>query len=327
MKKNVIFALIILALVLLLINIFITSNVKESAVPARTENYRSEIDSIFISALNEYQLDKSWIKKIPIENKKNDSIKYVYQISIPKDISIAELAGNVNSHFAATESVFISEELANYGKTEIRIYSGGILKLQAFIKPNKRITRLHSKMALLVDCSAIAGETEFEKYAGFSYDFSVLLSPSFQSFLIKEKLVAAGKEYAILISDNIEDKKYRLRSGSAKPILETNVNNLVSDFGDAGLFVIDKESDIYNSASYSFVKEQFSRKGKTLKRKDRFKMLTAEDPEEVVSLFNFFAAQKDSSLTYQILLSSENFNLLQPNISASIKKGVKFIAL
>jgi len=327
LKKNVIYALVIFALALLLANIFITSSAKKNSQPVRTENYRYEIDSVFISALSEYDLEKSWIKKIPVNNKKNDSVKYVYQISIPKDISVAELAGDINSYFIDAQSTFVSEELSNYGKTEIRIYSGGKMKLQAFVKTKKNLARVHSKIALLVDCSKISDKKPFDDYAGFSFNFTLLLLPSFQSFMIKEKLIAADKNYAVLLSNEIEEKKYRLGAGYSKPVLQKSVKNLVSDFNDASLFVIDKESDIYNSPSFNFVKEEFSKRGETLLRKDRFKMLTLEDSEEALSLFNFFTAGKDSSVTHRILISPENFKLLLPKIKSSVKKGVKFVKL
>jgi len=326
LKKNIIFTLIVISILLLLVNIFVNSDVQKNAAPIRTENYRYEIDSIFISALDEYELDKNWIKKIPVDDKKNDSVKYVYQIAIPSDISVAEMAGDINSHFINTQSVFVSEELTNYGKTEVKVYSNGKLKLRAFIRAKKNLKRLHPKIALIVDCSKIYDEKEFEKYTELPYNFTALLLPSFQSFIVKEKLVSAGKKYAILISDKIEDEKYQLLSGFSKPKLETNIRNIISDFNDAGLFVIDKNSEIYNSTGYNFVKEQFSRRGKKLIRKDRFKLLTTDETDEAESLFNFFTAGKDTSVTYRILLSPANFDLLQKNIFASIKKGVKFIA-
>jgi len=56
-----------------------------------------------------------------------------------------------------------------------------------------------------------------------------------------------------------------------------------------------------------------------------FKLLEVNDQKEAKSLFHFFTSGNSNEVTNNIIISKENFNLLQPQIEDRIKKGTKFV--
>lgn len=312
-------------MLLLLVNIFIQSKVAQNGEKTRTENYVFEIDSIFQSALVDYALEANWIKRVSIDNNNFDSLNYVCNISIPSDLSVTELLQDINKAFQNTESYFVSEELKNFGKSTVKIYSGGILKFQGYVTIDKKIFRNRNKVALIVDITNVNIISELNRILELPFPFTLLFNPSKENMSLINPITNHQKEFGILISDYALDENYQLSGKFNKNKLITNIGNIVESFKDASIFIIDDKSSLYSSAVFSFIKNEFSRNGINLFKKSNFKLLEIDNQSEIISLFDFFTSGEDISVTNNIYLTKDNFELLQPRIENSEKKGTKFV--
>jgi len=113
--------------------------------------------------LHDFDIGNNWIKKEPINNKEFDSLKYVYKVYIPSDLSAAELIQHINFNFIETQSFFVAEEIKNYGQSSIKIYSENKLKLQAFIQTDKKLVRECAKISMIVDGTKNIEDQELNK--------------------------------------------------------------------------------------------------------------------------------------------------------------------
>jgi len=282
---------------------------------------------MFCSVLNDYALEESWIKRISIENENFDTLKYVLNISIPPDLSVTELLLDINKTFQRSESYFVSEELKNFGKSSVKIYSGGILKFQAYVSTDKTILRNTNKVALFVDVSggSLNSEKDIVAYSEIPYSYTLLLLATTESIKIKNNFLDGKREYGVIIGDQAIDEKYQLSGKFNKTKLSSNIRNITENFRDASIYIIDDNSNLYSSAVYSYIKNEFSQKKIKFYKKSNFKKLLVENESEILSLFNFFTSGEDISVTQHVFISIKNFNLLQQQINSRIKKGTKFV--
>jgi len=310
---------------LLVFNIGIDQLQKKDDVVVKTEDYTFEIDSLFNSVLDNYGIEKVWRKKTFIENKKYDSLKYIYKISLPKELTVAEIVRAENFAFVNSHSVFNSEELKNYGKTKIEISSSKQLKFEAYLTIDTNLYRSKSKISILIKIDNISDTTVMRNILSSSFALNIMAVPSNQLMNIKQIIKSRNKGYSVLLSDNIEDSKYVLDTGFSKKKLSRNIKAIVKDFSDARSFIIQDNSELAKSMLYSYVVSQFRKLNKKIIKMSHFILLTSNDKADVLSRFSFYLAGTDTSQVNKIILTLSNFNMLLPKIKSSIKKGIKFI--
>ncbi len=306
-------------------NIGINYYQKEDIPKERTEDYTLEIDSLFNSVLDNYGIEKEWRRKTVIKNREFDSLEYVYQINLPKDLTVAEIVQAENYVFVNSHSKFSSNELKNYGKSKIEIYSANVLKFEAFLKVDKSLYRNKSKIAVLIKIDDFDETQEVMKILNAPFPLCIITEPSQKLKNIIQGIQSRTKGFSIFISDNIEDEKYSLDIDFNKSKLSKNIRAIVKDFSDAREFIIDDKSEIAKSMLYNFVDAKFRGMKKNLIRLSKYILLNSENEQDVRSRFKFYSAGKDTTKVYKMVLSISNFKMLLPEIKRSLQKGTKAI--
>jgi len=322
-RKNLIYALIVASLLLIILNISIevASKTEEKVIPVLSKN---KIENKFALVLSEYGISSSWIKKTYVREKLSDSLDYLFKISIPQDITIATLLKDVSSAFVLEPAVVETKERKNYSDSILKIYSNGILKLQANLNHSKKIIRDFAKYSFLVTVNIGDEESVLEESNQIFSDFTYLLVPSKKSVEIKNR--ARGK-YAVLLNDQITETDYTLKENFSKQKLVNNIRSIIISFGKNKTYLIDETSALYNSKIYSMLRDEFSSRGIKLLSLQKFPFLKGNSREQLNSLFKFYTTSLKGKKGKIFVVDLDNFLILQPIIVKHIKMGDKVVAV
>ena len=317
--------MVVVSILLLLFNITINQFQKKEHITVKTEDYTFEIDSVFNSVLDNYGIEKNWRIKTFIKNKKFDSLKYVYKISLPKDLTVSQIVKSANYAFVKSHSIFKSKELKNYGKTEIQILSNNHLKFEVFLSVDTNLYRLKSKLELFVNIDDITDKAVVKTLLSSQFPLCFTAVPSVKFKQLLPKIKERGKAFAILLSDNMEDKKYLLDVDFDKSKLSRNIKAISKDFSDALVFIVDDNAEITKSMLYNYIVSRFRKYNKKIVTLSNFILLNSENKADVKSRFNFYTAGTDTLKVNKIFLNFSNYKMLLPKIKSAVQMGTKLV--
>lgn len=323
MKKKTIYILIVISVILLLTNVVVNwLNKKEPAQKDREEKI-SVIDSLFNNTISKFNLDSTWIKSIPINSSQYDSLKMIYRIQLPNDLRPAVVLLELKNTFQDLPLKLVSDEKIVNAQTTLNILSNDKLKLQATFSVENEFERKHAKFSfILTNFSGMDFEKREELYYSI-IPFSVLLNPSSESDSLIGQLFEFKKTYSILIEDGIEDDNYKLEAGLSKTRLKESVRYISWNYPSAELFIINDKSNLFSSAIFNFIQDEFSlRKIKLHIMND----LIAIPPntEEAESLMKFYLESSVGEKGKIILIDAGIFNQLLDLLNTAKQKGAKF---
>lgn len=316
-----IYGLVVLVLLLLILNIsmevFTSNDTKE--IPSLSKN---EIENKFAFTLTQFGIANNWIEKVFVKKKLSDSLNYIFDISIPKDISIATIVKEINKSFINTHAVIETKEKENYGSSVLTIYSNEILKLQANLIHSNKAIREFAEYSFLVHTNFGDEEIKLNEVNRINLDFTYLFSPSIKNLEVKNKI---NKKYSILINDQIVDKDYLLNEDFSKQKLINNIRSIIISFGSDNPYLIDESSEIFSSKIFSFIRDEFSKKGVKLIALQQFPHLKGDSKNEIASLFNFYATSLKGKQGKTFYIDLQDFITLQPAIEKQLRMGDKVV--
>ncbi len=322
-KKKLIQVLFAFAVILLIANI-ILSKIYKLPKPEKLENINSNlINKKFLSAVNDFGLQKDWIKNL--NAKKSTSAAYNYLINVPEDLPIPVILAEIYSAFDQTNVEIKSNEEKLGGRTTLSIFSDDKLILNAQINYKDNLVRNCGSIGLLISDIDKLNNKDIGKLIQFPQSFTALLLPSKLSLSLRDSLLNNRKEYAVLLNDNIHDLDFRLNKSFSKRRLDIVIRTIIGAFPNAVFYVIDDASNLYQSAVYPFIKNEFVKRKIRLIKKSNFIHIDEGNSDEVqTSLKNIVKPTKlgDQKL---VLLHADNFEFAKPEILSLIKIGYKFI--
>lgn len=322
-KRNLVYALIVISLILIIINISIEVVAKKSE-ESTPKFSKKEIENRFSLTLNNYGIDSGWIKKVYVKKLLSDSLDYLFNISIPKEITIASFIKDVNNSFINFPVEIETSERRNYSNSILKIYSNNILKLQANLNHSDNVKRKFAEYAFLVYTNTRDSEIPIEMTSKIVYDFTFLLVPSQLSQKIKSKI---NRDYAVLLNDEIVDHEYSLKEEFSKQKLINNIRTIILTFGKDKLYLIDESSALYNSKIFSLLRDEFESRGIKLKSLQHYSKIEGNNVEQLKSLFNFYTKSLKGKEGKEFVIELNNFLLLNPTIEKQIKKGDKVVEM
>ena len=324
MKKNLIYILVVCAVLLLVANLVIKLIQKEEEPVVLVQELSTRrIDSIFNSAIAKFNLDSTWIEKIFIDNSGYDSLSYVYKIDLPNDLPPVKVLRELHTKFFNRPVNLISDEKIVNGYTTLNIFSEDNLKLQASLKKNEDLVRRHTEHALVLQNFSELNAPEQQKLFHSGINFSVLLIPSAESDSLISSIKKFEKTYSILISDQIEDSKYQLTPDQSKGAMEESVRYIYWNYPEAQLYLVSNSAAIFNSASYNFVHDQFLSREITLRPVNQIITLPNKYGE-AESRMDFYLESGKGKEGKILLLTAEYFLRLEGKLLDAKKKGAKF---
>jgi hypothetical protein len=320
-QKILIYSLVVLSVLLILANITleVSTNIETKPIP---EISKQEIEQHVSNLLLDYGIKSEWIKKVFVKKKLSDSLNYLFNVSLPRDISIPSLIKDLNNSFTDGVASVETIEKKNYSNTTVNIYSNNKLKLKAHFKHSKKIIREFSTYSFLVTTKFSDDSRALKSAKSIYYNFTYLITPSENALMAKKLL--KGK-YALLINDELSDTKYALEEDFSKQKLVNRIRSIIISFGRDKTYLIDKTSKIYNSKIYSLLRDEFQKRGIKIILLQNFAFLKGETMQELTSLFNFYSTSLKGKKGKVFVISFSDFLSLQPSIAKQIKLGDKII--
>lgn len=323
MKKNFIYILIGITVTLLLINLIINWTAKNNSTPKTPEAKSTLIDSLFKESISKYNLDPSWVEVIAINSRQYDSLNQVYKIKLPGDLRPAVVLQELKEDFSDLPVKLISDEKVVNGYTTLNILSNDYLKLQASIKVENQLERPHSKFAFVLKNFDETDEDVRSSLYHSIIPFSVLLLPSVQSDSLLGEINDFKKTYSILIDDGIESQNYALETKFTKTHLKESVRYISWNYPAAEIYAVNDKSELFNSAVFNFIKDEFAGRNITLYALNDFTTLPS-NISEAKSLLNFYQESSVGKTGKIIMVPSNIFVELQDELLKMKKRGTKF---
>lgn len=320
-KRKFIYALIVISIILIIFNILIelTSKKEVKIIP---EVSIKEVEFHLSTTLNNYGILNGWIKKVYIKNKLSDSLDFLFNITLPQDVSIPALIKDLNNSFNSEYINIETFERKNNSNTQIKIYSNGKLKLQANLRDSKKIIREHAEYSFLVHVDFNNNESNWKKMKNIFIDFTYLIIPSKESFENKNSF---NGKYALLINDELSETKYSLEEDYSKQKLTNRIRSIVINFGNDKTYLIDETSTIFNSKIYSLLRDEFEKRGINLLSFQKYSKLKGDSNQELISLFQFYTRSLNGKEGKTFVINLEDFLKLQTSIAKQIKMGDKVV--
>ncbi len=329
-KYNFIKTLLLIAVVLLITDIIIDRIQK----PAKSENvvHPSElsvqkIEDTFFIVLNEYGIEKNWIKIKKVKPGEEDSVKIQILVNLPSDVPIPLVIRDINKIIEKDITGFVCEEKKIFGSTEIRVYANEILKLKAVLTPDKSIIRNRNSLSfVLSDAFDLSGEN-FNNFLSLIYPASCLVVPDGTAAVKADTLKNYRKEYTLLLNDDISDSKMKLKQGFQNEILRGSIKNILFAFKDAKILAVDEKSNIFNSPAYKFIRDDFQRQGINVIKLSEMIYLNGNDDADLLTRFNKIADDSTGQRQKVFITTFENFQKLVPALERCKKRGDKIISV
>lgn len=323
-RKKIIQVLFPAAVVLLIAFIIINKTISESSPPQKQIS-AAAINSIFKKSLKNLGYEDKWIDPVKKNRKYPDSLKFNYSVLVPADLPIPVVIDEINLNTNPEEAKIISNEKRINGEAELKIYSGGFLKLNAMLKYDNTIRRKAGYVGLLIDGWNNLSLKEDSIYLSVPESFAALIIPSKNSEKLISTIKENHKEYAILLNDDITDLDYKLNPSYSKKRLRLSIISIARTFSDAIFFLIDKKSDLYKSSNYSYVKNEFAKRKIRLVYLNSIPSINGNDVKTLNDNFHSFVSNIGDGEKKLVLVSSSDFLHLKQEIVSFRKIGYKFI--
>ncbi len=322
-KKRLIQILFVFAVLAVVINVLADQLVKKPVHTKLVNISSNSVNVKFLNALNDFGLQKDWIKSII--DKKQGSADYQYNVEIPKDLPIPEVLAEIYGTFNQTKLKLKCVEEVTGGKSLLNISSGRKPVLSAELNYDTSITRNAGSIGILIENFDKLNKKNTDALIEFPQTFAALLVPSKYSLNVKDSLLNNRKEYAVLLNDKISDITYQLGKNFSRNRLRLALRSIIGAFPNAIFYIIDNKSSLYNSAAYSFIENEFSKRKIFLFSTDSFTQIEEGSKSFLTEQLNRIVRPTRAGDKKLILIHADDFDLLKPEIFSLIKIGYKFI--
>ncbi len=289
----------------------------------------SSIEKKFLNNINSFGFKNEWITKTKYSsaasNEKIDDSLKAYKISVPEDLPITVIINEINSSLKNDNVEIISKEEKINGKTKLFIYSKNILKLYSVIDYNNETRRKAGYVGIVISSLENLNEDEVDQILNFPELFGYYVIPSKESSLFVKKHLKLKKEYLVLLGDDIDDLKFKLKVDYSERRLKESIRSIIGAFPNASLILIDDNSELYNSSIFNFISDEFKKRNIKLINKSQMSDISNESKNQVQSSFRNIVKSNNSGWGKAIIVSAENFDLVKDEIIKLRKIGYKFI--
>lgn len=317
--KNIIILLFTVSTLLLISHLAISFIYIGADKPSSTSISDHEIRIKFRNTLKSYAIKDEWIDSV-----KNRSKISSYKISIPSDLPIAQILGELTKNLAEYKLIVSAEEQKINGKTLMQIFSEEDVKLKAEFRYNSELQRSESKSSIFI-YGREKSEAEYDSLIRNSpNDYAALLIPSKSSSSYVRWLRENGFEYAVLLNDDITELEFKIGNDYSPNRIKLIVQNLVVSFPHVLFYVFDKKSTIYKSSNYSVIKKELEKRRIKFLISDSLQFINEEQPN-LSGRFNTAVKTVKRRELKKIAVSYDAFLSLYEEIRKLVRVGYKFV--
>ena len=320
-RKNFLISLFILAIILIAASIIFKANLI-AVVSDEDSIDRNEISERFKKILNEFDIENKFIKENKVKDKYSRQEFSNIKVQVPKDLSIPEILEDVFQSFKKDSLIIQSIEKVKGGKSALSLKMGRSILLQAEFDYSKDYSRNNGYIAFILNDVDPASESTSALIES-PEKLNSLIRPEIKHLQHLEFISKSGQQFSVLIDDDITEQKYRLGPNFSEQRIVTVIKTLVSDFQKAVCFIIDDNSNFYNSPNYEILKRELTKRNIKLIRKSEFVNLNYD--ETFIDSFNERMRSLNRGGSIVFLVSEESYVTLNDEIKKYKKKGYRVI--
>lgn len=280
----------------------------------------NEADSLFRQALKNYDISERFLS---IKKNKKSLSDSVYSVKVYNDVPVSLLLLELENLFAYTKAEIKSREESIGGKTITNILLEDKPLITAEFITDKNISREKGRIGFVVydidysiDNTAILNTPE---------QIIFLLTPSEQSKRFVNTIQSAGKRFALLLNDEINDLNFKLNESYPLKRNKKSFENLFKYFPAAAFIAVDDKSDLFNSSIKDFIIKELDWRQAFYVRLSRFDLLDSYS-SNAVNAFGEMIKSMNKNESRIILINGKSFNELLPLIPSYRKIGYKFVS-
>ena len=302
-----------LAVVLFAVSLFllITYLVLEKIYTAPVENKPSvssvAADSVFRSVLSDFGIKESWLSR-----QKNN-----YTVRLPLDVPAELIQLDIINQFPGKDFVLRSREIKKNKRSDMEVYSGGDLLYSAEFIYDKACLRETKEVSFILMNFDDLSDDEAAKLLNSTEYFAVALIPSRENRWLGDSLVKLGKNYVLLLDDNISELEYQIDDKFSDRKLMTTFLTIADNFKQAVFFLLDDIASQYSVRVNNFLLNELK------KRKIRFYLL------HDLPLIDRNYPPKDLQAIYNhagiILMDASEFMQKEDEFKSMRKKGIRLV--
>ena len=286
------------------------------------------IEKIFKESLLNFGFENSWIRPAEKEKKSlsaGEKGLITYKVAVPSDLPIPVILREIFISFSPYEVNIKSKEQKINGKTLLEISAGNSLKLTAEFYYDESINRNAGRVGIFITGITNLNNESFKKFLSIPETFELLLIPSKESSGVLPTLSYYKKRYGILLNDDIADLEFKLNRKYSKARLKSSIRNILGKYSNTSIFIIDNKSNLFSSAVYPLLKEEFSKRKICLVPEDSLSDLTGKNNYNALKDFQNVIEKTKRGENAEFVITTDEFQLLQQEIIKYRKIGYKFV--
>ncbi len=322
-KQKVLRILFALALVLLILNLLFERTFNTNKIINQENISINEINNLFIKSVKKFSIDDSLLHTIKKSPKKINA-KYNYKIIVPSDLPIPLILKDIYNTFSNYQSKIISKEIEINNKSVLEIFSNKEKAIYCEFIIDKNIIRNKGSISFIIsDIESLSNE-QIENLLNSPEILTFAIRPSYHNEKLIKKINSYSLKDAILfLDDYITETDFELNPSFTQNKLKYNLSLIFKIFPTINSFLINTESDLYNSRSYSFIKKELIKRKIKLIETNKFILLNENNKN------NFFtsAINLDKEKVKIYFLNSKLLLSLLDEINQLRKAGIKIIRL
>lgn len=320
-RRNLLLFLFALAVIFIAIFILLNSVLE---LPDAEEKFvnADEISQRFINILSDFGIEEKLIKENKVKDKFSSHEISNIKVQVPKDLSIPEILLDIYQSFSKDSITIHSVEKVKGGKSTLTLRSGNSVILQAEFDYSKNIFRNRGSIAFIIK-EIDMGSSSNADLIESSTRLNFLIRPESKLIQDLDLIIENGKQFLILIDDNIIEQKYKLGPAFSEKRVVSVVKTMVKDFTMATCFIIDDESDFNKSPNREVLAREL--------KKRSIKLFTFSDfvnlynDENLLDTLNRHIENLKGNDGVVFLLGVDAYGAINGAIMKCKKKGYKVV--
>ena len=322
MQRKIIYSLLSIAIFLLFANIFIEllSNNDKAAYSSVT---KANIEKKIKLVLKSFAIDEDWVSKIELKQPL-DSAKYFWKIRLPKSIKQPVLLNEIEQAIIDLPLVLQASEESIGGNTILKIFHSSKVIYYGKLIYDSNIEREFSRVAFFVQTNSELDSIELAESKTFVPSVELLIALNENCNRIVNQSKRFQLHYSLLLDDDISDE-YAMDENDSKAALIVSVKKIIREFSDSKNFIIDVNSDLYNSKIFPLIESEFRKRNIKLLKKQNYHNFLNKPFDEQISLLSYYCESNKSKDVQKIILSMRDLLQLKEKILNERLKGHQFV--
>jgi len=320
-RKNLLLTLIASAVILIAANILLKGDLFVNSLNEDTID-EEEISRRFLNILAEFDIESKFIKENKLKDKHSSEEFSNFKVQLPKDLTIPEILIDIFQSFRKDSLILQSLEKVKGSKTTLALKKGKSTVLQAELDYAKNYSRNNGYLSFIIN-DVDPANASITTLIESPTKINLLIRPETKHLQQLEFIRNNGQQFSVLIDDDISEQKYKLGDTYSEQRIVTVIKTLVTDFPNAVCFIIDDNSNFYNSPNNEIFTRELSKRNIKLFRTSDF--VTLENDETLPGSFHDRMEAIGNGESIIFLVNEEAYVSLNSEIKKYKKKGYRVI--